>query len=236
MLDQIKELKTKVEQVFKNKGILDSTKSIDGLEVAISNAKLLCNELISFYKEDKSAYFPRSLTEQIENYVRDGNAQLSALLAKDQSQNQQLQQNLDRLYALCLQSGILSFGFDSKELDKIIDNTKRETQSLEGKLIEIKNNIDKSNNEAQRLLQDWIKQLDDISKAENTKISDKSTSAIAEIDKLTQGFQKSIDNNNKVLDSNVKITNELKETVTQYEQVSKEKSESVEKLLNTAMA
>ena len=195
MLEHIEELKKNLDQVLGNSEILDLVKSVEGLEIAVSNANLLTKALISFYKkEEKAAYFPRSISEQIGSYARDANTQLKALLAKDQSQGKQLQQNLDKLYAICLQSGIISFGFSAKELNQILDNAKRDVQSLEKKVIELSN----------------------------------------EIKNQTQEFQKNVNEKKVVLDSNVNVSDELKEKVTQTEKVAKEKYESIAKLLDSA--
>lgn len=143
MLKGIEELKDKLAKVMENDDILEVAKTISGLEIAISNGLLLSDSLISFYNEEKAIYFPNAITDEIEVYIRDANAQLTTLLTKKNTTGKQLQINLDKLYALCLQSGLISFGFTTKELDKIVDSAKREVQALAKKVGVVNDEIDK---------------------------------------------------------------------------------------------
>jgi len=232
MLEQIKELKQKLGQVSENKDILDLAKPVDGLQIALSNANLLVKELISFYEQDKSAYFPKYITEQITSYVGDANAQLNSLLAKDTAQSEQLRQNLDKLYGLCLQSGIITFGFSSKEITRLLNQTKINIQNLQGKTGKLGDELEKKTGEAQALVQTWQKQLEELSQTEQKKIGEKCSFTIAVIDKESQDFKTVAEQNRQILATNIEVSNKLKEEINQVQKVATEKRGEVEQLLN----
>ncbi len=204
MLEHIEELKKNLDQVIGNTEILNLAKSVEGLEIAISNANLLVNALISFYKGEKADYFPRYITEQIGNCVKDANAQIKALLAKDQSQSKSLQQNLDKLYAICLQSGIVSFGFRAKELIQILDNAKRDVQNLGKKVIELSNEIDKKTQEFQKNVNEKKATLDS-----NVNVSKELKDKITQTEQSTKEKHKGVV---KLLDTANQVLAEIKKT------------------------
>jgi len=234
MLDQIAELKTRLDEVKKDKTIFDSAKSISGLEIGISNANLLCDKLIDFYQGDDSAYFPMCITKQVTTHVTDGNAQLDMFLRNDISQGQKLQENLDKLYALCLQSGILSFGFEGKELSHLLDIAKRESQSIEGDVAELRELIDQRKSEMQSLFEAWKAQIDGFSEAEQRKMSEKSEATVANIDKLANEFKSTVSQNLEALDANIATANELGDKIAQSEQAAQVKSDDISHLCNKA--
>jgi hypothetical protein len=231
MLAQIKQLKQNLGQVLENKDILDLAKSRSGLQIAITNANLLVNDLISFYEQDNSAYFPKCITEQITSYVGDANAQLSSLLAKDITQSEQLRLNLDKLYALCLQSGITTFGFSSKEMTRLLNETKINIQSLQGKTGKLGDELEKKTGEAQSLVQTWQKQLEELSQTEQKKIAEKSSAAIAAIDKDAEVFKALVEQNRQMLAEHITSSNKFKEEVGAIHKVVTDHQSSVSKLL-----
>ena len=233
MLEEIKELKQKLGQVLENKDILDLAKPVDDLQIALSNGNLLVNDLISFYEQDKSAYFPKCITEQITSYVGDANAQLNSLLAKDTAQSEQLRQNLDKLYALCLQCGITTFGFSSKEMHRLLDETKRNIQNLQGKTGKLGDELQKKTGEVQSLVQTWQNQLEEFLQTEQKKITEKSSSTVTVIDKESQDFKTVAEQNRQILTTNIEISNKLKEEINQVQKVATEKKDGIEQLLNT---
>ena len=231
MLDQIKELKQKLGQVLESKDILDLAKSVDGLQIALSNANLLAKDIISFYEQDKSVYFPKCITEQIISYVGDANAQLNSLLAKDTTQSEQLRQNLDKLYALCLQSGITTFGFSSKEIIRLLNETKINIQNLQGRTGKLGDELESKTNEAQTLMQVWQKQLEKVSQTEQTKMAEKSNATIAAIDKDAEVFKALVEQNRQMLAEHITSSNKFKEEVGAIHKVVTDQQASVSKLL-----
>jgi len=188
MLKGIEELKSKLNEVMSNPDILQIAKTIDGLEIAISNANLLSNTLISFYQNEESAYFPRTITDKIEVFIRDANAQLNTLTAK-KPPDKQLQENLDKLYEICLQSGITSFGFKSKELNHILDNAKRNIQCIEKKASEINDELEKQTQEFKRNVDEKNTVLDS-----NVNSSNELKGKVTQIEQSAKEKNESIEN------------------------------------------
>ncbi|MBW3019484.1 hypothetical protein KY329_04860, partial [Candidatus Woesearchaeota archaeon] len=235
MLEQIKELEKKLDQIRKDNSILEIAKSVEGLEIAISNTVVLCDALLAFYSQDNSSYFPQCISAEIADHVRNGNAQLNVLITKkDASKGQELQQNLDKLYALCLQSGILSFGLDSKKLTLVVDDAKRESQYLASKVAEVARNLDESSNKIQDMIETWKKEQGVFEQSELKKISGKSSSTIVEIEKLTEELRGIASKNREVLDSYITDAVALKDRLTQTEQTVKGEGEGISNLLEEA--
>ncbi|MEN6383646.1 MAG: hypothetical protein ABFD79_00440, partial [Phycisphaerales bacterium] len=172
MIEEIKQFKNKLEEILLN----EETRSIvesEGFIKTVSNAHLLADDLISFYQNESSKYFPNCISNEIKNYITDSISQLTNLLAKNLEQNKALYQNLDNLYASCLKSGITTFGFDLKNLTKLLENSKKTVQGLQEKVWEAEKEIQSKKLEAQSLVQESAKNINSIFQKEKEEFTAK---------------------------------------------------------------
>lgn len=209
MIDEIEKFNELLKKVKNNKEVSELTKKTDALDIAISNADLLSDNLLTFCKKENFRYFPKCVSEQIHNFIRDANAQLNSLLNKDTSQNTELYKNLDQLYALCLQHGIITFGFNEKELIKILDDTKRSTQNITEKIkglnTEIQNKIDEAKTWVDKQKTEFNKQLE----AEKIKYTEKKENTVDEINKAFDVFSSIYEESKKQIGEKIQESQKL---------------------------
>jgi archaellum component FlaC len=235
MLSKIVALKQKLGQIIENKEVFASTSFIAGLQIAITNANLLADDLLSFYRQEHTAkYFPQSITEQIEQYLNNADVQLGALLANDATQNKQLQVNLDQLYALCLQCGLTTFGFNTKDLTKMLDDAKRNVQSIRHKIAEIENHFQRRIKDVEAVAETAKNELTQLAKSQGDGLIAKANNTIKDVETELANFKAAIEGHGKTITSNVQEIDKLKEEVTKAETVAKNSSKSTEEILAIA--
>jgi len=107
----------------------------DGLNAkhSLSNTSLLLESLATFYRDEKSEFFPTGITAKIRELLIQAEGTFMGLPAgevpADAASN--LLRQLEGLYAYCLQYGLMTYGFTGKSAQEQIELIRRARQQTE---------------------------------------------------------------------------------------------------------
>jgi len=115
-----KSLLTPLEEVIVQ--LIPANNAINGA-VTVSNTNLLFDALITFYSDTKKAeYFPYSVDIQISAYLSKVIESLNTLTGNRTAPTNAVNvvTVADQLYSVCLQHGLITFGFNQKEATELV--------------------------------------------------------------------------------------------------------------------
>jgi uncharacterized coiled-coil DUF342 family protein len=165
MVNLLNEYKKIIEE---NKSIIlnftNPPDNIPTLESTLSNNDLLVSCLIKIYELDKAKYLPLNITSSLMNSIKD--IMRIIQLFKQEPQNQtyftDILNGMDKLYTLCLQYGLITFGFSGKEETQLIENVRNEIDEINSETKSLRKMLKTHKEKADTILTDFdqnIKQL-----------------------------------------------------------------------------
>ena len=198
-----------LQQVIKAQGLLDSIKQAlvglaqDSFPIDIvsttSNTELLLNTLSAFYSDqEKAKYFPYFADSAIKSTL-DGLIQKMGEFAgsKNPTHAGNVLAASDQLYAVCLQYGLITFGFAEKELpDLVIDlrarrRTIRKTaERVEREAISIFSDAEKHSQEAKEQFFNKTEELRVALEAALKKCEETQSQLQGDSEKMTKSFER----------------------------------------------
>ncbi len=207
MLNLLNQYKQAIQE---NKRLLSDFQNlpadIPNPEITLSNNDLLVGCLTKIFEEEKAQYLPASVTAAMSAPVNEILKGIQSLTKEPQNQSHfaAIIQTMDKLYACCLQYGLITFGFSGKEETQMVESTRNaisdisvQTKSLrkviksnnekaEAMLTRFDQDIQKLNSDAQQLLKNLEENLQT-----NKTTAETTVSKIAGMTELVNGYQNS---------------------------------------------
>lgn len=171
------------QKTHSNEKTLAETQLADPSIVAqsvLSNNRLLVTSLKTLFSQDKGDYLPNVIIRLLRDRISQLNAGYDTL-EQTPSPDHALQvlRQMDELYAYCLQYGLITFGFPSKEHSQIVQNLRNKVNATEAKLTTLGDQI-------RGALESVEKQLNQAKE----DLASASTNARNQIDKNSEEFTK----------------------------------------------
>ena len=110
-------------------------------ERILSNFDLLCKTLIDFYsKDDRASYLPGAISKEIQTEITNLKGNLAQVTQESipPAILQAILMNLDSVYAISLKYGLITFGFDQRNIQSLVTSA----NGMHSKLAEIGNQAD----------------------------------------------------------------------------------------------
>jgi len=109
----------------------------DGLtaQAVLNNNHLLVANLKGLFSEEKGEYLPNAIRKNLNGQIsriHQSYAQLEQGPAADHGPR--ILEQMDGLYAYCLQYGLITFGFPGKEQSQIVQTLRNEVNAIESEL------------------------------------------------------------------------------------------------------
>lgn len=171
-------------------------------ERILSNFELLCKTLIDFYsKDNRAAYLPGAITKEILSELTNLKGNLSQITPVNISNAilQAILQNLDSIYAISLKYGLITFGFDQRNIQALVTSA----NGIHSKLSEIENQAEQKIKDFDgKLLAAHNKALgtyDDLVKKVTSDLEDRITAANESIEKAQNAYKELEENISKIV-------------------------------------
>ncbi len=112
-------------------------------EVICNNNSLLIKTLKALFSKEKAECLPSVIIEEIKHLISDIENLFNIIETDPNAVTQigQILQTMDKLYAYCLQFGLITFGFKGKEETLLIQNMRNKINDAEAAIAELKRKI-----------------------------------------------------------------------------------------------
>lgn len=116
-------------------------------ELTINNNYVLVDCLAKVFEEDKSKYLPAYITRKVSGFLSNISKNIQSFVTDPQNglHFKNIIQEMDELYACCLQYGFIPFGFDSKESQNILNQIQVYKDDIIQTASEVRKNITQKN-------------------------------------------------------------------------------------------
>ena len=158
----------------------------------LSNTDLLLNELVKFYKNKKSKFFPRAISNSIELTVKEVVAILTSLPDSGEAQPDQVSEavvKMDKLYGDCLKFGLVTFGFSAKEQSKIVENMRVSSNAVINQIQNVENEVNLAQSNLQNLVSNAEKKIEQLQSQHADEVSRKIKSLEQQSNEITNEFK-----------------------------------------------
>jgi len=218
MLYLLKQYKQAIEE---NKKLLldfqNRPADIPNLEITLSNNDLLVGCLIKIFEEEKANYLPVTITTEVSDFLKDVMEKLQLLTKEPQDQTHLtvILQAMDKLYACCLQYGLITFGFSGKEETQRVENLRNAISEITDETKSLKKVLKSNNEKAQTTLTHFDQGIQQLNSDAQQRL---------------KSFEENLQTNRTAAETNASKIAGMVEVVNDYQNSSKTTSDKITEL------
>ncbi len=218
MLELLNQYKQSIQE---NKRLLSDFQSppanIPNPEITLSNNDLLIIHLTKIFEEEKSRYLPGNVTSPVSEHVNEILKGIQSLAKEPENQSHftAIIQRMDKLYACCLQYGLMTFGFSGKEETQMIENAHNAISEITIQTKSLRKAIKTNNEKAESLLVQFDQYVQKLNADSQQKLKD---------------FEENLQTNRATAEANVATIAGMVEVVNGYQNSSKTTSGKITEL------
>lgn len=203
-------------------------------EAVCNNNSLLVKNLKVLFSEKKAQYLPNTIVCDIKRFINDIDNLYNSIEQQPDDASNVLKalQHMDKLYAYCLQFGLITFGFKVKEETQLIQNIRNKINDVEADIVELKKEISTSRTKVDKTWHNLEEKLGSIEKDSVDKINAKLNKFTGDSDALSSELNKNAESYKNEIKEKEKNATSLLSEITSQRDTAKQASEACNNHLN----